>query len=362
MAVTGTAYPSDTSPTFTALQGRNQFAAAMAGATAARPLGGITGVRPGTPVTTIGIVSQTVWSIATPFSGYIDLEGSTTNSGYFFTVPVNAAAGAIAAAAGSVRVDLIYGQINDPNTGDGSGGTPRVTVDIQTGVPGAGVPALTAARAFVISQINVPISGGGLPTVTWVANVTAAAGATRVFETLIQLNANAGLRTGESAVVQNDSTATNNLTYRWNGTVWRSWASDVFTYTPTLTGLTLAGAGSAVGRYWWVNGRIHLTMSIKFGGAGASLTGTVSFSLPVNAVAVDRSPQIEGNADLYHTSGGLVYDMRVYRSGITAMIFGYISYSSGSSLPVLTATGVGLPITYNNDDQFRIAELVYDPA
>jgi len=172
MAGTGVAYPADAvagSPQFTANQGRNAFSGAMAGATASRPLGGISGVRPGTPANTITATSTTWTMNPNGFAGYIDLETSATNSGYFFSFS-GTITGAVTAAGGSPRTDIVWVKIDDSNTSDGSSGAPRVELDYSANT------TTPPARAFVIAQINVPASGGGSPTVTWVAPYTVAAG------------------------------------------------------------------------------------------------------------------------------------------------------------------------------------------
>jgi hypothetical protein len=178
MAGTGTAYPADAvsgAPAYAALQGRNALAAFMTGATTAKPLGGFSGVRPATRTDLITATSSTWTMNALGCAGYIELESSATNSGYFFAFS-GTVTGTVSAAEASARVDLVYIQINDSNTSDGSSGAPRVVMDYQKGTAGAGVPTLTAARAFVIAQINVPATGGGSPTVTWVAPYCASAG------------------------------------------------------------------------------------------------------------------------------------------------------------------------------------------
>lgn len=217
MAGVGTAYPADYSatysgPLYTAQQGRTMFAAAMAGATAARPLGGISGVRPGTPLT-IATATSTTWTV-TPFGGYIDLATSASNGGYFFSFLTNST-GTVTAAAGSARVDLLYVQLADVNTGDGTTVAPRVILDYQVGVAGAGIPALTAPRAFVIAQINVPASGGGSPTVTWVSSYTVAAGAPLYFLDRPSLLLVSGGYTGQLAVTRSDGQI-----YEWFGGLW----------------------------------------------------------------------------------------------------------------------------------------------
>jgi hypothetical protein len=64
------------------------------------------------------------------------------------------------------RKDLVYVQINDSSAGDGSGGL-SAEVLYLAGTPGVtpSAPALPA-RSFEVGVINVPVSGGGSPTVT----------------------------------------------------------------------------------------------------------------------------------------------------------------------------------------------------
>ena len=169
MSGTGIAYPIDASsgtPQFAAAQGRTAFAAAMAGATSSRPLGGLTGVRPGTPTNTVTATSTT-WTVQ-PFGGYIDLHTLATNGGYLFSFQ-SVSSGTMTAAGGSARTDIVWVRIDDSNTGDSSGAR-QVVVDYTANT------TTPPARAFVIAQINVPASGGGSPTVTWVAPYTTAAG------------------------------------------------------------------------------------------------------------------------------------------------------------------------------------------
>lgn len=185
MSGTGVAYPADAvsgSPTYAAIQGRNAFSALMAGATSSRPLGGITGVRPGTPTNTITATSTTWTMNPNGFAGYIDLETSATNSGYFFAFS-GTITGPVTAAGGSARTDIVWVQIADSNTSDGSSGAPRVIIDYTANT------TTPPSRAFVIAQVNVPASGGGSPTVTWVAPYLASAGGVIQVGTASQLGA-----------------------------------------------------------------------------------------------------------------------------------------------------------------------------
>lgn len=159
-------------PTFSARQGRQlSIAPFVAGATATRPLGARSGVRPGTPTSTVTATSTT-WTV-NPHVGVIDAEAAAQAGPYAYSFD-QVQTGNMTAASGSyARIDLISVQISDPAESDGSS-TPGATIVYTAGT--AAAPALPPQppRSMVIAQINVPISGGGSPSVTWVAPYFAA--------------------------------------------------------------------------------------------------------------------------------------------------------------------------------------------
>jgi len=360
--MTGTAYPGDAVtgvPTYTATQGRSAFAAAMSGATAARPLGGLTGIRPGTPTTILTIPTNTTWQL-TPFGGYIDLESPGTTGGYFFAFQANET-GTIAAAAGSIRSDLLYVQINDSNTGDGSGLSPRVVTGVQTGVAGAGIPTLTVARAFVLAVITVPASGGGSPTFTWVTPFTVGAGATWPFLTAAQMNAVPGTQVGQRAEVFAD-TAANNGTYRWDGAAWKPWESAWIAYSPTLTGVTIGTGGSAqnVAAYKYELGRVRVRGVATLGtGGGFGVTGTIDATLPVTALALRHAYQgYPGFCEFFDVSAGVNY--AAFAAAANASVTDFNIFYPGTS-GARGGTSSSLPFVWATGDSISY-DFTYDPA
>lgn len=146
----------------------------LAGATATRPLGATSGVRPGTPASTVSVTSTT-WTVA-PFAGVIDGEAAAEAGPYTFASDTTVSGSVTAANASNPRTDIIYVQVSDPAEGDGSS-APAVTVGYLAGSAGSGAPVpATPARSFRMARINVPVSGGGSPTVTWDAPYAVAAG------------------------------------------------------------------------------------------------------------------------------------------------------------------------------------------
>jgi len=150
-------------------------------------------------------------------SGVADVETAAEAGLVTFALDAVATGAITAASASFARQDLIYIQIDIP-VEDGSA-VPVVTRKYIAGTVASTDPALPVSRAFAIARINVPISGGGSPTVTWIAPYAVAAGGVLPVATLAQLNATPGWLEARAAVY-GDSTAANNGDYRWNGSAW----------------------------------------------------------------------------------------------------------------------------------------------
>lgn len=195
----------------------------LAGATAARPLGARSGVRPGTSLATVTATS-TQWTCG-PFAGVADVEAAAEAGPYEFAFDA-AATGAITAAdASNPRTDIIYVKVSDPSEGDGST-VPSVVRGYLAGTAAA-VPTVPAApaRSFVVAQINVPKAGGGNPTVTWVAPYAVAAGAPLYVPTKAALDAITGYPY-QQAIVYADPLAVYNGLWLRQGSAWEVIASD----------------------------------------------------------------------------------------------------------------------------------------
>lgn len=186
--MTITVWPVDAvsgAPSYTGRMLRQTHAVAFAGATSARPLGARSGVRPGTPSTTVTTTSTTF--TIQPHAGLLDLETALQASAYAYSIDAAVTGSVTAANASNPRVDIIYVQLNDPAESDGSA-TPGLSGTYYLAGTAAASPVApaTPARAMVLAQLNVPTSGGGSPTVTWMAPYCAAAGGARPVNTLSQ--------------------------------------------------------------------------------------------------------------------------------------------------------------------------------
>lgn len=168
-------------PLYTGVLLRQLVGGVIGGKTSTRPLGGRTGVWPGTPSTTVSVSGATI-TIAT-HAGVMDLETPANAGPYNYTVDPAETKTLTAASSTDQRVDSIFMQMSDPAEGDGSS-NPGAAVVYQTGTVGpaggargsAGGPPNVPARAFELAQIVVPKSGTGSPAVTWVAPCAVAAG------------------------------------------------------------------------------------------------------------------------------------------------------------------------------------------
>lgn len=175
--MTNRVWPADAvggAPSYSGRAYRQVHASILAGATAARPLGARSGVRIGTPTTTVTATSTT-WTVK-PHAGIIDAQAAAEAGAYWYAIDANVSGTVTAAHATLPRRDIVWVRIDDPAEADGSSvpaAVPGYTVGAAASTPAA--PA-APARAMVLAEINVPAAGSGAPTVTWVAPRTAAAG------------------------------------------------------------------------------------------------------------------------------------------------------------------------------------------
>ena len=282
------------SPAYTAQQSRQAFSAHLGGARSGRPLGAYSGVRPGTPTTTVALsgTGSTTWTVGA-HAGVLDTQSPAAAGPYEYAAD-GTDTGTITADGSNPRIDVVWVTVND-TVQDGSGlrnGTIGYTVGVASGTPavptvGQGTPALPA-RAMVLAQVNVPKATTGSPTVTWVAPYCVAAGGSRPWPTAAALLASTGNYDGELAWAQDTD-----LQYAWvNGTwavladpaAYTGWTS----YTPTLTGATsgtggVGTGGSISGWYKKIGYTVHWKIVLVTGADASFPTGNYQFSLPVQA-------------------------------------------------------------------------------
>ena len=191
----------------------------LAGATTTRPLGALSGVRPGTSPGSVTATSTT-WTCA-PVAGVIDGEAAAEAGPYTFASDANVSGPVTAANSSNPRTDIVFVQVSDPAEADGSS-VPSVTIGYLAGSAGASAPVpATPARSFVLARINVPKAGGGSPSVTWVAPSAVAAGGIIPAVSSLQLAAlTPAVGTYVDLASTTDPFAQPTGLYRGNGSVW----------------------------------------------------------------------------------------------------------------------------------------------
>jgi len=155
-------------PVFSGREARQAMSVALGGATAARPLGARSGVRPGTPASTVALPTATSYVIH-PHAGVLDLQTSALAGPYWYVVGSDGVdeTGTVNAAHGTwPRKDILWVRVDDPAE---EGTDPPLVVTGYTAGTAAAVPdpPATPARSMRLATISVPLSGGGTPTIVW---------------------------------------------------------------------------------------------------------------------------------------------------------------------------------------------------
>ena len=304
-----------TVPTNTGRMLRQTLAPLLAGATAARPLGARSGVRPGTSATTVTATSTT-WTMGL-HAGILDLESSGLAGPYAYAVNVAETGAVTAAHATLARVDIVWVRLDDPAESDGSA-APVVVAGYTVGTA-ASTPAApaTPARCMVLATIQVPASGGGSPTVIWVAPYTVAAGAPTPVWSAADRDAKFPVPYDGLQVYRLDL----HVVETYNGTVWTGGAW----ITPSLaSGWANFGSGYQVAGYRKLaNGDVELRGLIKSG------TIYTVFTLPAGYAPI-------AHEIITAASGTGTCQILILTSGIITVT----QYSGGGSNSDVSLTGV----------------------
>lgn len=158
------------SPSYSGRMLRQTSSVAFAGASSSRPFGVSSGVRPGTSPGTV-FADATTWYVY-PHGGLLDFEAAAESGPTAYAIDATVS-GAMRAADTFARIDIVWVRQDIPLE-DGSA-APAVVPGYTYGTSAGVVPA-APARCMVLAQVNVPASGGGAPTITWVAPYLSAAG------------------------------------------------------------------------------------------------------------------------------------------------------------------------------------------
>lgn len=248
-------------------QQERQARAAGHGGGSGRQLGGRSGFRVGTPSTVLSATSTT-WTLG-PCAAMIDPGAGLHQGMYGWSSDANVTGTVTAADATNPRKDIVYILVNDSTAGDGSGAVNASPVYVA-GTPGAtpSAPAVPA-RGFLVGTINVPVAGGGSPTVTLnPARYVAAGGVLPVADDAERdaLDKYPGLQ-----VVRTDK---NGRVDTWNGTAW-----------------------------WWIGKSNIFTRAVGTDSNPGDITGTTTLVSGSITGAPAGKYRISGRVCLYATSG-----------------------------------------------------------
>ena len=293
------AVPDETgSPEYAARQGRQaSLAPLIAGATAARPLGARSGVRPGTPASTVAVTSTT-WTVH-QLAGVADVQSASEAGPYGFAFDADQTGTVNPAHMTYTRWDALYVVIDDP--AEDESGTPSCRIEYRAGTAALSpaLPSTPPARSVRLCRIVVPQSGGGSPSVVWDPPYLAPPGGPYRVRSDTERDA---LYTAFGATDENPLTVVHIGTSNpkkgvteqtFDGVTWTgAWAS----YTPVLTGSTtnptMGSGGIQQGRYV-VNGKTCIGwFTWQFGSGGAAGSGTYEVSLPVAMAATDTAANL----------------------------------------------------------------------
>jgi hypothetical protein len=190
------------SPSYTSQETREAFSAFLGIAPSGRPVGAVSGVRPGTGENTVTSTSST-WSCAS-HSGVVDAETPALAGPYLYATDGSDSGAVNAPNATNPRIDIVFVRVWDDD--QDSTGLRKAEVDYLAGTAASSpVPPSAPSRSMVLAQINVPKSGGGSPSVDWVAPVFGAVPFARVNKTNAQNIAGA---TDVQLTYQNDDDTT----------------------------------------------------------------------------------------------------------------------------------------------------------
>lgn len=153
------------------------------------------------------------------------------------------------------------------------------------------------------------------------------------------------------------------ITFRYNGSAWKEWESDWTSYVPTLTNFTIGTGGVASNTAQWryFGGRVQVRGVAKLGTSGASVSGTINITLPVNRTALNHNWQgFKGNATFYDDNTGVNYIGFVVAN--TNSVTGVTLLASGASpVGIRTPASATAPFTWAAADAITY-DFEYDPA
>jgi hypothetical protein len=279
-----TVYPADAvagAPVYSGQMLRKTLGVLIGGATAVRPLGGRSGIRPGTGA--VGSSTTTTWTM-NPHAGALDLESSASAGTYYYAVDAAVSGSLTAPHATLARKDILYITLNDPAEQDGSAKPDAVPGYLAGTAASNPAPPSPPARSLVVSTLTVPPAGSGTPTAVN-GQYTNAAGADTLLNSVAELNA-LPTHEGKRAFCLYDGAQALYSGGRWLFNDTRQQSYTVAWTDIGGTNLSPGSGGYVTGAYWRRWGSVRLRVVVAFGSAGINTGGgAFRFSIPINAAA-----------------------------------------------------------------------------
>lgn len=149
-------------PTYSAMNER-QSNAPLYGGGSGLSMRAVPGFRVGTS-TNVLTATSTTWTLG-PCSAVITPAASSAQGSYRWASDSNVTGSVTAADATYSRKDIVYIQVNDSSSGDGSGALSAPVLYLAGTASATPVAPTLPARSFLVGTITVPQAGGGSPTV-----------------------------------------------------------------------------------------------------------------------------------------------------------------------------------------------------
>jgi hypothetical protein len=274
------------------------------------------GFRVGTP-STILTATSTTWTLG-PCSAVISPAAATAQGSYRWATDANVTGSVTASDATYDRKDIVYIQVNDSSSGDGSGAL-TANVLYAAGTPSATpvAPDLTGTRvrSFLVGTITVPKTGGGSPTVLLNPAVFVAAGG------ILPISS----QTERDALTAHDGLAVRRLdlptkpiqVWTADASKWLTTGGPGIAYVPIWTGVTDFGSGGSLTGTYWVDGdRVTVRSRAKFGASATIGTAAISCPLPPGYPVAGTESGTLGTG-FHVNSGGVLRPLVVFAGSTT---------------------------------------------
>jgi hypothetical protein len=314
-------------------QNERQNMASLYGGGGGVTLAARSGFRVGTPSTILSATSTT-WTLL-PCSAVISPGAATAQGSYRWSADANVTGAVTAADATYTRKDIVYIQVNDSSSGDGSGAL-TAPVSYLAGTPASSPVAPTLpARSFLVGTITVPQTGGGSPSVVLNPAVFVAAGARLPIASVGErtlLTPYVGMEILRTDLTQ---VSASGVVERWNGSNWDHFGHVEFTSaTNTAAQNTAWGMGvftrDATPSTDAAFVTINATDKLQVRDAGLySITQLIAFTTTISGISW---ASVDGSYTV-NLGGGLqnfVATMPDVRLAAGALIQPLLSHGSGS--------------------------------